>query len=99
MGALLGWQRNRGAEASETARRRMAEEAGSAKNAFREFRQYVTEVRAEMKRVTWPGKQEIYGTTVMVILTTFLFGLYFFVSDQIFSTAVLKVMNAFLHRG
>ena len=27
--------------------------------------------------VTWPSKQEIYGTTIMVVLTTFLFGILF----------------------
>ncbi len=44
---------------------------------WQQFRQYASEVKIETKRVTWPGKQEIYGTTVMVILTTFLFGIYF----------------------
>ena len=48
-----------------------------AKGAWQQFRQYASEVKIETKRVTWPGKQEIYGTTVMVILTTFLFGIYF----------------------
>ena len=42
--------------------------------------------KIETKRVTWPGKQEIYGTTVMVILTTFLFGIYFWVCDRLFGT-------------
>ena len=49
-----------------------------------EFRQYSSEVMVETKKVTWPGKQEVYGTTVMVILTTFLFGIYFAVCDQAF---------------
>ena len=48
-----------------------------AKGAWQQFEQYASEVKTETKRVTWPGKQEIYGTTVMVILTTFLFGIYF----------------------
>ena len=29
-----------------------------------------TEVRNEMKRVTWPTPQEVYATTVVVILTS-----------------------------
>ena len=37
------------------------------------------EVWAELKKTTWPGKQEVYGTTVVVIITvlicaTFLWG-------------------------
>ena len=52
-----------------------------------------------MKRVTWPGKQEIYGTTIMVILTTFLFGIYFWVCDEAFSVTVSRILKYLLHRG
>jgi preprotein translocase subunit SecE len=44
-------------------------------------REYLGEIRAEMRRVTWPARQEVYGTTVVVIVTVFVFGLYFFVVD------------------
>ncbi len=54
---------------------------------------YVSDVRAEMKRVTWPGKQEVYSTTVMVIITTFLFGFYFMICDEAFSRLVSYVLN------
>jgi preprotein translocase subunit SecE len=77
----------------------MAEEVSIHKNAWEEFRHYVADVRVEMKRVTWPGKQEIYGTTVMVILTTFLFGIYFYICDQVFSRTVASVLKFFLHRS
>ena len=59
-----------------------------AKGALGQFKQYASEVKTETKRVTWPSKQEIYGTTVMVILTTFLFGIYFWICDQVFRQAV-----------
>jgi preprotein translocase subunit SecE len=76
----------------------MAEELGVQKGALTRLREHIADVRVEMKRVTWPGKQEIYGTTVMVILTTFFFGLYFWVCDQAFSRLVAKVLGYFLHR-
>jgi preprotein translocase subunit SecE len=63
------------------------------------FREYVGEVRAEMKKVTWPNKQEIYSTTVMVILTTFLFAGYFAICDSAFQVMVSRILNHFLHRG
>jgi preprotein translocase SecE subunit len=50
-----------------------------------------------MRRVTWPGKQEIYGTTVMVVLTTFLLGFYFWLCDQVFYRAVQRILHLFLH--
>ena len=70
-----------------------------AKGLWQQFRQYASEVKIETKRVSWPGKQEIYGTTVMVVLTTFLFGIYFWICDQGFSRAVSSVLKFFLHRG
>jgi preprotein translocase subunit SecE len=39
-------------------------------------RTFLTEVRNEMKRVTWPSRKEVYATTVIVILTSAFFGLY-----------------------
>jgi preprotein translocase subunit SecE len=69
------------------------------KDAWTRFREYVGEVRAEMRKVTWPGKQEIYSTTVMVILTTFLFAGYFAICDSAFQVLVRRVLDHFLHRG
>ena len=76
----------------------MAEELGIAKNPLVRLREYIADVRVEMKRVTWPGKQEIYGTTLMVVLTTILFGIYFWFVDSAFSRVVTKLLDYFLHR-
>jgi preprotein translocase subunit SecE len=72
---------------------------GQAKGAWQRLKQYSYEVKTETKRVTWPGKQEIYGTTVMVILTTFLFGIYFYACDLAFGHGVKRLLDYFLHRG
>ena len=72
---------------------------GHAKGAWQQFRQYASEVKIETKRVTWPGMQEVYGTTVMVILTTFLFGIYFWICDQVFQYTVSHALRYFMHRG
>jgi preprotein translocase subunit SecE len=77
----------------------MPEEAGLSKNAFTRLREYFTEVRTEMKRVTWPGKQEVDGTTVMVIITTFIFAFYFAICDYAFRFGVQQILNHFLGRG
>mgnify|MGYP003694029297 CR=1 FL=1 len=37
---------------------------------------FFSEVRNELKRVTWPSQKEVYATTVVVILTSLFFGLY-----------------------
>ncbi len=77
----------------------MAEELNIQKNPLTRLREYVADVRVEMKRVTWPSKQEIYGTTVMVVLTTFLFGFYFYICDEAFSLLVATVLKFFSHRS
>ncbi len=76
----------------------MAEELAARRDVLTRAREYLAEVRAEMRRVTWPGKQEIYGTTVMVIITTFIFGAYFMICDKVFSSLMLKILNYFAHR-
>jgi preprotein translocase subunit SecE len=77
----------------------MADELTIAKNPWVRFRDYFAQVRVEMKRVTWPAREEVYGTTVMVILTTFLFGIYFWVCDQAFSVTVSQILKFLLRRG
>ena len=44
-------------------------------------RLFLSEVRNELKRVTWPSQAEVYATTVVVILTSIFFGVYLFVLD------------------
>ncbi len=75
----------------------MAEDVGIRKDPWTRLRDYVLGIRVEMRRVTWPGKQEIYGTTVMVVLTTFLLGFYFWICDQVFSRVVQRILHLFLH--
>jgi preprotein translocase subunit SecE len=51
-------------------------------------RTFLTEVRNEMKRVTWPTRREVYATTVVVILVSIFFGLYLWLVDLALSSAV-----------
>ena len=58
-------------------------------------RNFLTEVRHEMKRVTWPSRKEVYATTVVVILTSTFFGLYLWGLDLVFTWAVNWVFRQF----
>ena len=77
----------------------MADEVAIRKNTLDQVRDYISDVRIEMKRVTWPSKQEVYGTTVMVVLSTFLFAIYFYACDQAFQHLVGRGLRFFLHRS
>jgi preprotein translocase subunit SecE len=54
---------------------------GAAGNRYERIRLFLSEVRNELKRVTWPNQAEVYATTVVVILVSVFFGVYLFVID------------------
>jgi preprotein translocase subunit SecE len=43
---------------------------------------FYQDVRTEMRKVTTPSRKEVQGTTTVVIITVFLFGVYFFIIDN-----------------
>ena len=57
-------------------------------------RLFLSEVRNELKRVTWPSQKEVYATTVVVILVSLFFGLYLFALDVAFDRAVRWAFKA-----
>ena len=62
---------------------------------FERIRLFLSEVRNELKRVTWPSQKEVYATTVVVILTSIFFGLYLFVLDYGIDTIVSWIFRQF----
>ena len=46
------------------------------------------EVLVEMKKVTWPTKNEVVGTTVVVIVSTIVFALFRWGCDVVFYKAI-----------
>ena len=62
---------------------------------WQRWREFFAEVRAEMKRVTWPSRKEVYATTVVVILTSAFFGLYLFGVDLLLNAAVQQIFQRF----
>lgn len=57
------------------------------------FTRFLTDVRAEMRKVVAPTRKEVEATTSVVIITTFLFGLFFWVVDMIFSRGVHQILT------
>jgi preprotein translocase subunit SecE len=58
---------------------------------------YIEEVRAEMRRVTWPSWPEVRATTGVVIAAVFLFAAYFAVVDALVNSGITKIIKAFTH--
>jgi preprotein translocase subunit SecE len=59
------------------------------------MRTFLTEVRNELKRVSWPTRKEVYATTLVVILTSVFFGAYLFALDLFFNTVVQWIFRRF----
>ena len=62
---------------------------------FERLRAFLSEVRNELKRVTWPSQKEVYATTVVVILVSISFGLYLFAVDFGIDSLVIWIMRKF----
>jgi preprotein translocase subunit SecE len=56
---------------------------------FGRAKRLLTEVRSELGRVTWPTRREVWATTVVVILTSMVFGIYLYTVD----VALSQFMN------
>ena len=69
--------------------------ADDAKNWFEGTKDYVNELKLEMRRVTWPNRKQVQGTTAVVIFSVFAFAAYFEVVDSILSKGVAGIMHLF----
>ena len=58
-------------------------------------REFWRETSAEMKKVTWPGRNEVVGTTVVVLIATIVFALYLWGCDVIFYKAIDFLFSKF----
>ena len=56
---------------------------------------FLTEVRNEMRRVTWPSKREVYATTIVVILVSAFFGIYVWGIDLALNWVVNAIFRVF----
>jgi preprotein translocase subunit SecE len=56
---------------------------------------FLRDVKAELKKVTWPARQEIYSTTIVVIIASVFFGFYLFFMDVIFSWIMGRIRSLF----
>ena len=58
-----------------------------------EGRAFLTEVRSELKKVTWPSRNEVKSTTLVVIATSIFFGFYLWALDLVFSRILSLVLK------
>jgi preprotein translocase subunit SecE len=57
------------------------------------LKEYVQELQAEMRRVTWPAWKQVRATTGVVIAAVFAFAAYFRVVDYIVGRTITKIFE------
>jgi preprotein translocase subunit SecE len=60
---------------------------------WKEFTGFLTDVRAEMRKVVTPSRKEVEATTSVVLVAVFVFGLFFFVVDWIFGLGLNNLLS------
>ena len=55
--------------------------------------QFFQQVRSEVSKVTWPGRNEVVISTIMVLVLVILASLFFLAADQIISWFVSLMLS------
>ena len=56
-------------------------------------RAYLQDIRSEMKRVTWPNRDRVQSTTLVVLVSVFIFAAYFEAVDTIVQHSVVTLQQ------
>ena len=51
------------------------------KDWFTKAKEFLSEVRSEMKKVSYPSRDEVVGTTVVVVITSVIFAVFLWIAD------------------
>ena len=65
----------------------------NAVSTWKEFTQFLTDVRAETRKVVTPSRKEVQATTTVVIVAVFIFGLFFFVVDNLWRFGIDRLLQ------
>ena len=64
-------------------------------NWWNRSRRFLSEVRNELARVTWPSRKEVYATTFVVIVVSIFFGVYLWGVDLLLNGVVAWIFRTF----
>jgi preprotein translocase subunit SecE len=59
------------------------------------IREFLHDVRVEMKQVTWPSREDVISTTWVVVATVAFFGVFLEVVDKLVQLGVAYVLKKF----
>jgi len=50
---------------------------------WKKLRTFLKEVRAEMQKVSFPSREEVISTSIVVVVSSFIFGIFLWASDLV----------------
>ena len=60
-------------------------------NVWQRMTTFLGEVRTEMRKTTWPARKEVQGTTVVVIVTSFVFAVFLWLVDLVLQQVITRI--------
>lgn len=57
-------------------------------------RDFLNDVRSEMRKVVTPSREEVKNTTIVVVVSVFLFAAFFFAVDAVLGAALKSLIHA-----
>jgi preprotein translocase subunit SecE len=55
--------------------------------------EFLKDVRSEMRKVIWPSRVEVQSTTIVVLVTVFIFAAYFWLVDNVIGRAIEALLH------
>ena len=60
---------------------------------WNKIKKFIADVRAEMQKVTWPTREEVTGSTAVVLMTMLILSTFIGISDFILSQALAVLLR------
>jgi preprotein translocase subunit SecE len=62
-------------------------------NMFGKIVKFLKEVRAELKKVTWPTRRELIGSTIVTVVVTLIVSVFIGIVDRLLSLATRSIFG------
>jgi preprotein translocase subunit SecE len=65
------------------------------KDWIQQVRDFLSETRIEMRKVSFPGRDEVVATTVVVLITSVVFAAYLWAADLLIQRGYVGIIKVF----
>jgi preprotein translocase subunit SecE len=62
---------------------------------IKKIKDFLAETRLEMRKVSFPSRDEVVATTVVVLITSFVFAVFLWISDIVIQRGYVGIVKVF----